>query len=40
MRALETLGKHLGMFVDRSENINVGMTYEQYLKDVQDENEY
>lgn len=28
---LELLGKHLRMFVDRSENMNVSMSHEEWL---------
>lgn len=40
MRALELLGKYNRMFVDKTENVNVDMTLEQYLSKVNDEDEY
>lgn len=38
--ALDSLAKHLGMFTDRTENINVDMTYEQYINKVTSTDEY
>lgn len=37
-KALELLGKHLGMF--KETNVNVNMNYEEYINKVVDEDEY
>lgn len=41
-KSLELLGKHLKLFTDRleTENTNVNMSYEEYLKKVNDSDEY
>lgn len=38
VKALELLGKHLGMF--KETNVNVNMNYEEYINKVVDEDEY
>lgn len=39
-RSLELLGKYMKLFTDKVENENVNMSYEEYLKKVNDSDEY